>query len=127
MREVSKRLSEIDKAAHPRGDLLSIHGNRFILHRVFRDPTVRRFADTSLPAAELLEAARAATDAVMPALRKLIGEKYPNAYLANLFKNTTKCKNLDWHLNHPGKTKDPEPEPEPQPHPGTLFDMHIKP
>ena len=122
MREVSKRLAEM-KSSNRKGNLLTIHGNRFILHRVFRDPVVKRFGDVSLPIEQALEAAQSATDAVVPALRKLIEEKYPNAYLAVLFKNTKKCKDLDRHLENPDKAKDPEPETPPAPKgPQSLFD-----
>lgn len=122
-REVSRRLAAIDKSVLPRGDWLAIHGNRFIIHRIFRDPGVAKYADTRVPVEELLASVRTATDEALPTIAALIEELHPNAYLANLFKNTQKCKNLDWHLNNPGKTKDPEPESEPQQYRTSLFDF----
>jgi hypothetical protein len=112
LREVQKRLAEIDKAEFPRGDLLAVHGNRFILHRVFLDPGVRKFKDPQADEKLILEYAREATDEVLKALSELVQKRHPNAYLANLFKNTHKCKKLDLTLSNSDEAEsDPELPP----------------
>ena len=57
LREVQKHLAEIDKTDFTRGDWLAVHGNRFILHRVFLDPAVKHFKNPQLEEDEILTAA----------------------------------------------------------------------
>jgi len=110
LREVQKRLAEIDKTDIPRGDWLAVHGNRFILHRVFLDPAVKYFKNPQLEEGDILAAVVTATDSVLKELSVLVQERHPNAYLANLFKNTQKCKNLDQRLSNPNEVIDADPD-----------------
>lgn len=110
LREVQRRLSEVDKTDITRGDLLAIHGNRFILHRVFLDPDVKHFCNPQLEEPDILTAASAATDRVLTELSELVQQRHPNAYLANLFKNTQKCKNLDHKLSNPEEPEELDPD-----------------
>lgn len=119
LREVQKQLAETDKTEIVRGDWLAIHGNRFILHRVFLDPTVKNFRNPHLDENQLLIAASVATDRALNELSGLVQQRHPNAYLANLFKNMQKCKNLDYRLSNPDEEDDsyyPDYD-------GTLFDL----
>ncbi len=45
LRAVEGSLRQSLDPAHPRADLISIHGNRFILYRVFQDPQIKPFKD----------------------------------------------------------------------------------
>ena len=121
LREVQKRLAEIDKTDFVRGDWLAIHGNRFILHRVFLDPSVKHFRNPQLEEQDILVAASAATDNVLKELSGLVQARHPNAYLANLFKNTHKCKNLDHRLSNPNEEPDVDPDSD-----RLLFDLFPK-
>ncbi len=93
-RLVAEELSSIDKTELPRGELVAVHGNRFILHHVFRDSSVKAFRDPKLDEAAILAAARTATQRVLYSLAEIIEEKHAKQYLANLFKNAQKCKEL---------------------------------
>jgi hypothetical protein len=94
LRAVSDQLESLASAPQPRAELVAVHGNRFILRRVFRDPEVTAFRDPSISEILISERAQEATDRVFGEVAKQVQERYPNAYLANLFKNTQKCKAL---------------------------------
>jgi hypothetical protein len=94
LRAVSNELASIDKSKIPRGDLVAVHGNRFILHHVFRDPIVIDFRNPQIDMDDIITAARAATARVLIRLGQIIEEKHAKQYLANLFKNAQKCKEL---------------------------------
>ncbi|HKU73591.1 MAG TPA: AIPR family protein [Pyrinomonadaceae bacterium] len=110
LRAVQKQLAELDKSDLIRGDWLAIHGNRFILHRVFLDPVVKNFRNPQLEEQEILAAASVATSEVLRDLSQLVQERHPNAYLANLFKNTQKCKSLDHRLSNPTEYQETDPD-----------------
>lgn len=99
LRIVAHELSQIDTSKLPRGNLVAVHGNRFVLHRVFMAPEVKRYRDLTFPEVELERAARTATRAVIAALAADIQEHHSGAYLANLFKNLQKCKGIDKRLS----------------------------
>jgi hypothetical protein len=92
LRAVEAELEEVDKISHARGDLIAVHGNRFILHHVFRDPEMRTFRDPTLSEAELRTKAKAITDQVFTETCQAVQTKYASAYPANLFKNAQRCK-----------------------------------
>jgi hypothetical protein len=102
-RVVTEELTSIDKADLPRGELVAVHGNRFILHHVFRDSSVKEFRDPNRDEAAILVAARKATQRVLYSLAEIIEEKHSKQYLANLFKNAQKCKELKLP-DHPDPT-----------------------
>jgi hypothetical protein len=87
LREVSNELEAIDKRDLARGELVAIHGNRFLLHLVFKDTAVRKYAHQGLPIEPILEASRVATRRTLSELAAVIEEKHADSYLANLFKN----------------------------------------
>jgi AIPR protein len=94
LRAVSNELEAIDKRGLVRGELVAIHGNRFLLHLVFKDPAVRKYANPDLPIDSILDASKAATQRILTELAAVIEEKHRDSYLANLFKNAQKCKEL---------------------------------
>lgn len=99
LRVVSRTIEKVDKAEHKRGELVAIHGNRFILHRVFQEPVVREFRSPKRTDAELFDAAEKATPLVFAKMARSIEDAFPSAYLANLFKNTPKCVELAGRMN----------------------------
>jgi hypothetical protein len=83
--------------------LIAIHGNRFILYRVFRgiaglEDTDAEFGRTK---AQIPEATKSVLDEVTVVAQRL----FPNAYPSNLFKNAAKCKELVAEIDH---TADPK-------------------
>jgi hypothetical protein len=89
---------------------VAVHGNRFILHRVFMDPSMRNYRDPKVSENDIVIAAESATYSVFKDLAILIYTIYPNDYLANLFKNANKNKTLDDVMSKP---KDPTGQQQP--------------
>lgn len=94
MRAVNDELEKCDKKAVPRGELVAVHGNRFILHRVFRHPKILSFRDPKVREDELSTLARDVTREVFAKVAGAVQAKHSSAYPANLFKNASKCKDL---------------------------------
>jgi hypothetical protein len=110
LRWVSDELDIIGKDPYPRGEWVAIHGNRFILHLVFRDPGVAEFRNPDRTETTLEQSSREATRRILKQLSELVQRKYENAYLANLFKNAQKCKHLEQLMD----SKEPEDLPIPR-------------
>jgi hypothetical protein len=108
LRTVTGELDEIDKKDVPRGELVAVHGNRFILHMVFQDSDVRRYREPSLAEATIIEASRKATRRIFHDLSRVVESQYQSAYLANIFKNAQKYKELEESLEKDTKTHDPQ-------------------
>jgi len=102
MRAVDSRLKELAKSDQSRADLVAIHGNRFILHRVFCDPKVRPFRAAKADLTELKAAASAATEVVFRRVVDHLNIHFSGAYLASLFKNLNRCRELNIHLEQAG-------------------------
>ena len=94
MRTVAGDLEQIDLTPYVRGELVAVHGNRFLLHLVFQDPQVKGYRDQNVPIDLFLRAAGMATQRILGELAAAVEEKHPDSYLANLFKNAKKCKEL---------------------------------
>jgi hypothetical protein len=108
-RVVERELEGINKKAHVRGELVAVHGNRFILHMVFRDPEVRRYRDSTLSEAVIMEATRKATQKIFEELAQVVEINHQNAYLANVFKNAAKYKDLESALKNGIAQKQAQP------------------
>jgi hypothetical protein len=101
MRAVEAFLEKASRTSTHRGELIAIHGNRFIAHRVFRDPAVSAYRNLSLPESSFLPAVEVATKSVLEDLAVVIKDHYPKDYLATLFKNAQKNKALEAYLSMP--------------------------
>jgi hypothetical protein len=101
MRTVEKTLETADKESLPRGELVAVHGNRFILHRVFADPTVKIYRDPVTREDDIIKAAQESTQKILVDLAQLINVAYPKDYLANFFKNVQKNRDLDTLMSNP--------------------------
>jgi hypothetical protein len=88
-RVVDAKLRELARTLEARERGYSIHGNRTVLHLVFRQIDISKVDDPSEP---WEEKTRLAESLVEPTLRHLInvGEREYGGYLASLFKNTAK-------------------------------------
>jgi hypothetical protein len=93
-RIVSEELAVLDKREHPRGELIAVHGNRFILYRVFQDTIIRNYKDLRVSDEQVVKGVKAVTQKVFAEVVQVVQERHPAAYLATLFKNTHKCKEL---------------------------------
>jgi hypothetical protein len=79
--------------------LLLTHGNRFLARQVFRHMVLSNLDDPSKDVQDILVLVPAKTTIAINATANAINEKYPDSYLANLFKNITKCKDIENSVN----------------------------
>jgi peptide deformylase len=91
MRSVDEYLKKAQTVLDGKPKLIAIHGNRFILHLVFR--RLKSILDESV--ADVSALLSQVSEVTKETLAAVVGqglELYPNAYPSNLFKNSTKCK-----------------------------------
>jgi len=94
MRVVDGELARIQREGEGRGRGIAIHGNRLILHLIFRSGAAQRLGDPALDMAAIEQQARDLTPRVVDHLEQKVDELYPTSYMASLFKNARKCKEL---------------------------------
>ncbi|MHC4327504.1 MAG: AIPR family protein [Planctomycetota bacterium] len=94
MRIVEKKLKEIAYTRPPRGDMVAIHGNRLILHCVFMDPKIKGFRANNAKFTQLKDIVKEKTEAVFVASAEDVELNFENSYLATLFKNLQKCRDI---------------------------------
>jgi hypothetical protein len=100
VREVEATLANL-KTQTGRDRLLAVHGNRFIAHLVFQClPAGVVAASGQLDATVRNQVAMLTEHAYNSALT-ILDAKYPDAYLANLFKNAGKCQTVKDHYACP--------------------------
>lgn len=79
--------------------LITVHGNRFILHVVFRRVETSDFDDPALEFDKVKQSVSLLTPAVLTQVTKIALTHFPTAYPSNLFKNASKCKELAMKVN----------------------------
>lgn len=95
LRVVEGELSKKEKELIGRERLYAIHGNRFITHLVFQKVQgIAKSEEVTLSSTER-ELVKEYTDNLLSEIITISEEKYPDAMLASLFKNLTKCKEID--------------------------------
>ena len=99
MRVVDAYLTTISNSGKGRLDVFAVHGNRFILYRVFQDANVRVFRNASADMEKVKHAAELAADTVLGKVAYFLETQYPNAYAASFFKNLERCRELDRYLD----------------------------
>lgn len=93
VREVEAALANL-RSHGGRDRLLAVHGNRFIAHLVFQClPAGVVGAHGALDAAARADVAVLA-EKIYNAVLTILDSEYPDAYLANLFKNASKCQHV---------------------------------
>lgn len=98
MRIVERKLKEIAYTKPPRGDMVAIHGNRLLLHCVFMDHKMKGFRANTIDFEELKEHTKKRTEQVFFALADDVELNFVNSYLATLFKNLQKCRDINDRL-----------------------------
>jgi hypothetical protein len=109
MRLVDGELKNLSKSSKPRADMIAIHGNRLILHRVFMDSSIRSFRRSDIDIDSMKASVGSATERAFLSLCGHLESKYPNAYLASLFKNQSKCREVDRSISTASLTKTATP------------------
>lgn len=98
LRAVDSALSAQLREAEGRRRMYAIHGNRFVAHLVFRNHPVGGDVDyTALGEEETAGIAAEVAD-LLVAVPAVVDVLYPDCYLASLFKNYTKCKEIEAKL-----------------------------
>jgi hypothetical protein len=103
LRAVQEQLDSLDTTTSPRGELVAVHGNRFILHRVFMSPDILGvYRDPRFPEDELVSKAKALVERIFKQVADTVQAQHSNAYLANVFKNAQKNKEIEAALESAG-------------------------
>ncbi len=98
MRKVDSTLKELAETEPPRGDMVAVHGNRLILHCVFMNPDIKGFRSVGADFEGTKRIAAETTKRVFVAMAKDVETYYENSYLATLFKNQNKCRDITKRL-----------------------------
>jgi hypothetical protein len=105
LRAVEDQLKSIDTKSSPRGELVAVHGNRFILHRIFRTSKIQEmYRNPRIPEGELVSTTNGLVEGIFRETANLVQSLHSGAYLANLFKNAQKNKGLETALDAPPGT-----------------------
>lgn len=78
-----------------RETMLPVHGNRFLARQVFRYLPLGNLDDPRTDIQYLLGLVPEFTIRAIDSTASAISEKYPESYLANLFRNTKKCQDIE--------------------------------
>jgi hypothetical protein len=92
LRIVEDELKALSSGRTGRERLLPVHGNRFVLHRVFRGLATERFDAPDLDMDAVKGEAKRTVAIELARSAAAIERLYPNSYLSTLFKNASKCK-----------------------------------
>jgi hypothetical protein len=93
-RLVELSLKDIATKLDGRDKLVAVHGNRFILHQVFRDLPLNEFDDPKLDFSATRAIVPGKTADVLNKLIVAVDKHYSGSYLNSLFKNAEKCRVL---------------------------------
>jgi hypothetical protein len=95
--ELLRIVDEELRAAQERGKprTVAVHGNRFIAHQVLRRLKLEMLDDPAGSIDLLKVEARGLVSPLVASTCRTIEALYPNAYVQALFKNATKCKEMD--------------------------------
>lgn len=93
-RKVESILKNEQAKRSERERLIVIHGNRFILHHVFRLLNREKLDNPVLEFKAIENAVSKNTIDILNITTSLVNSMYPNSYLNSLFKNRTKCQDL---------------------------------
>ena len=101
MREVEHCLQDKKEQVNSnRERLVCIHANRFILHFILKDKgKSENFNISVIDKDSIQNGVIALVDVLVDQTTQFIDELFPESYPANIFKNSTKCKQLEEKFN----------------------------
>ncbi len=94
MRSVDQKLKEEQALRSGRDRMVAVHGNRVILHQVFRAIGMAAIASSHTDPESLRVTAREAAKSALELLISCVDKEFPQAYTNSLFKNVSKCRVL---------------------------------
>jgi len=97
-RIVDSTITRIPEPHPPRLRLTGIHGNRIILHCVFRDPLLRLDSYDVMIGRDIAELAPQLAIWYLLRTKDYIDRNLESSYIPTVFKNTTKCTDLCAYL-----------------------------
>jgi hypothetical protein len=97
-RIVESKLEEENESRDGRDSMIAVFGNLFILHQVFKALPVDMFEDPDLSFKSIEGKAVCETARILNNLIIAVNKAFPNSFLQPLFKNKTKCIQLDSEL-----------------------------
>jgi len=77
---------------------VAVHGNRFILHRVFQMLPQDKFDDINFSIDTISDEIINETQKILTKIVEIVEESYGDVYLNTFFKNSTSCEELNEHL-----------------------------
>ena len=101
VREVEANLSKWRSGAQGREKLLAIHGNRFISHFVLQSLQATPGSSSQSLDAETRQMIATLTDELFGKVIAILDAEYSDSYLANLFKNVSKCQHVKSLIDQP--------------------------
>ena len=101
MREVERCLQDKKEQVNSnRERLVCIHANRFILHFILKDKgKSENFNISVIDKDSIQNGVISLVDVLVDQTTQFIDELFPESYPANIFKNSTKCKQLEEKFN----------------------------
>ncbi len=101
MREVERCLQDKkEQVKSNRERLVCIHANRFILHFILKDKgKSENFNISVIDKDSIQNGVISLVDVLVDQTTQFIDELFPESYPANIFKNSTKCKQLEEKFN----------------------------
>ena len=101
MREVERCLQDKKEQVNSnRERLVCIHANRFILHFILKDKgKSENFNISVIDKDSIQNGVISLVDVLVDRTTQFIDELFPESYPANIFKNSTKCKQLEEKFN----------------------------
>lgn len=94
MRSVDRELRDAVATSEGKRRAVAIHGNRLLLHLVFEKMSVEHYSEPDLDLTDDLAKVTAIIPILLDRLTQGVEDKYGSNYVASLFKNATKCRDL---------------------------------
>ena len=95
LRAVEAELASQRRVLEGRDRLVAVHGNRLIASLVVARLPVQSLADPTAAIEPVLAAVPEHTRQVLNAVREVVAGAYPANYPASIFKNVTKCRDIE--------------------------------
>jgi hypothetical protein len=95
LRAIDEELQVLRDSKEGRKGMFPVHGNRFIAHWVYKHLSLDGLDEPDADISDVIQQARQNTSATTECLIRAIDELFPDSYLASLFKNAKKCRQLN--------------------------------
>jgi hypothetical protein len=115
LRAVEAELRTVADPTIPKGEMVKVHGNRFILHRVFRDVQLDRLCRQQRELAAIEAAAANAAVRELRATAEYLAKQHGVSYLQNVFKSVARCKKMSEDLDASKAKQEPPVSPQADP------------